>query len=185
MGRDMPASPRPPRKIRYVDESIQKGLLVALVLLEVALAGASVWLLNRQLNAVIDDNLYRIHMADAEPMFAQLLHQAALVLGTFIAVNIAALLAADRIWSRHVNGVVRSLMHLVAKTGRMDFSADPEPGDRHETLHLASAWRARERARLAAIRDLVTQLDGRTKVDDDPVEIRGALERLRKLLPEY
>lgn len=179
----MPAPPRHTRKIHYVDESIQRAMLVALVMLEVTLACAAVWLLHWRLNAVIDENLFRIHLAESEPMLAQLLHHTAVVLGIFIAVNAAALLAADWIWRRHVNSVVRSLMILVGKTARLDLSADPAPGNAHETLPLASAWRARERARLAAIRDLVTKPDPEIKLNDGPSETRAILEKLAKQLP--
>lgn len=171
------------RKIYYVDERIQKWLLVALVVLEVALAGAAVGALNWYLTGIIEENLYRVHLAEAEPLFDQLMHGAFKMLGMFILFNVIALLAADVIWRHYVSSVVRDFMVLIGKTGELDFSADPEAAHGHEVLALARMWRARERDRLAAIRGQLAQLDREVSARSDPRSIRGVLDKLNELLP--
>lgn len=170
------------RKIHYVDAALQKWLLVALVMLETGLVGASVWLLRRHLNAVIEDNLYRMHVAAAAPMMTQLMHEAFLVLGLFVIVNVIALLVAHGIWHRYVYSVLRDFMALVGKTARLDFSPDPDSDRRHEVLALAGTWRARERARLAAIREHLTRLDAGVSGGSPPQSVRNTLDGLNELL---
>lgn len=177
-----PADPRRARRIHYVDERIQKWLLVALVVLEVALAGAAVAVLDWRLSGVIEDNLYRVHLAEAEPLLGQLTLAAVNVLGVFVAVNAIAVLAADAIWRYYVNSVVHDFMALIGKTGDLDFSPDPE-ATRHEVLALAAAWRARERARLAEIRVQVGRLDAGVSAGADSRSMQEALNRLHELLP--
>lgn len=177
-----PADVRRTRRIHYVDERIQKWLLVALVVLEVTLAGAAVAVLDWRLNGVIEDNLYRVHLAEAEPLLGQLALAAFNVLGVFVVANVIALLAADVIWRYYVSSVVRDFMALIGKTRELDFSPDPD-ATRHEVVALAAAWRARERARLAAIRKQVEWLDAGVSAGSDLRSMQDALNSLHELLP--
>lgn len=176
------ADARRARRIHYVDERIQKWLLVALVVLEVILAGAAVVVLDWRLSGVIERNLYRVHLAEAEPLLGQLTLAAVYVLVAFVAVNVVAVLAADAIWRYYVNSVVHDFMVMIGKTGELDFSPDPE-ATRHEVLALAAAWRVRERARLVAIRVQVGRLDAGVSAISDPWRMHDALNRLDELLP--
>lgn len=178
-----PAKARHARRIHYVDERIQKWLLVALVIMEAALAGAAVGVLNWHLTGVIEENLYRVHLAEAQPLFDQLLQGALKVLGMFILINGVALLAADAIWRHYVSSVVHDLMALIGRTGELDFSPDPETAHGHEVLALARTWRARERARLAAIREQLVRLEREVSARSDPRGIRAPLDLLDELLP--
>ena len=54
------------RKIHYIDHVLQKRLLVALVLLEIIIVSAAGALLYYRLNAIVEENLYRIHF-DSQP----------------------------------------------------------------------------------------------------------------------
>ena len=177
-----PAVARHVRRIHYVDERIQKWLLVALVVLEVTLAGAAVAVLDWRLSGVIEDNLYRVHLAEAEPLLGQLALAAFNVLGVFVAANVIALLAADVIWRYYVSSVVRDFMTLIGKTRELDFSPDPE-ATRHEVVALAAAWRARERARLAAIREQAEWLGAGVSAGSDLRGMQDALNSLHELLP--
>lgn len=169
------------RKIHYVDESIQKWLLMALVVLETALAATLVWFAHWRLHEVIEQNLYRVHVV-ATPLLIQLLQEASLVLGAFLVVNVLALLAAQGIWGRYVNSVRRDFTALIGKTARLDFSPDLRVAHRHEVLDLAGSWRARERTRLAAIRQHIAQLEAEISAGGDPASLRAALNRLNELL---
>jgi len=177
------ANARHRRKIHYVDERIQKWLLVALVVMEAALAAAAVGVLNWHLAGVIEENLYRVHLHAPGPLFDQLMQGAQKVLGMFILINVIALLLADAIWRHHVNCVVNDFMALTGKTGDLDFSADPETAHSHEVLALARAWRARERVRLAAIREQLVRLEGEVSAQSDPRRIQELLDNLKELLP--
>lgn len=178
----VPRDERSRRSLHYVDQRIQKWMLVALVVLEVTLAAAAVGALNWHLADIIEENLYRVHLGGAEPLFDQLLRGALKILGAFILINLIALLAADVIWRRHVRSVVHDFMALVGKTGELDFSSDPETAHAHEVIVLARSWRARERDRLAAIRGQLARLDGGLSARIDPRIVRQLLDRLHELL---
>jgi hypothetical protein len=170
------------RKIHYVDKTVQKWLLLALVILEAGLVAAMVWLMHWRLSQVIEDNLYRVHLAKAASMLHQLMQEASLLLGIFLLANVVALLVADGIWRRYVNSLLRSFMTLVGKTGRLDFSADPEVSGRHRLLELAATQRARERLRLGAIREQMAGLDAEASGAGDQRKVRELLDGLNRLV---
>ena len=181
-----PSSGRVPsthrRRMHYVDRSVQRSLLVAMVALEVVLVVAATWQLHWHLNELIEENLYRVHLADAGPTLTQLMPEAFGVLSVFVAVNVIALLIAEGIWSRHGNRVVRELSALIEKTHRLDFSGDGETHRQHEVLDKALAWRAGERARFVAIREQLAKLEAAAAGGKNLQEAGPALHDVRSLL---
>lgn len=178
------ASPRPAyrRRLHYVDSSIQRSLLLAMVALEVFLVAASTWLAHWYLNDLIEESLYRVHLAQTGPTLARLAEEGFAVLGLFALVNMIALMLAAGIWSYHENLVLQDFTGLIGKTRELDFSSDAETRRQHEVLALAVAWRTRERTRFAAIRDQVVKLEGAVSAAESAQEMRNAVERLNKLL---
>lgn len=175
------------RRIRYIDETLQKWLLVGLVVLEAGLVGGLAWLMRRQLNQTIEENLYRVHLAEAGSLLEQLLHQALPLLGIFLLANALALVLVHFVWRRYLNAMLRLFMALVGKTRRLDFSLDPHRTRyRYGLLTLTETQRAKERHRLAAIREQMGQLEAELSAAADPrtvQRIRQALDGLEPLLP--
>lgn len=181
----MTSSPHPVvhrRRIHYVDHVLQKWLVLALVALEIGLVAAMVWAMNLRLGQAIDENLYRVHLARATPILQQLWQEAALLLGIFIVANLIALFVADRIWSRFVDALLRDFMALVGKTGRLDFTPDPDLAGRHDALDLALRQRAQQRHRFAEIRDQLARLESLAAADGSAQEVRTAVDNLDRLL---
>lgn len=170
------------RKIHYVDKALQKWLLLALVILEAGLVVGMIWLMHWRLSQIIEDNLYRVHLAKAAPLLNELMHAAPLLLGVFMLANLIALLVADGIWSCYINSLLRRFMTLVGKTGRLDFSADPDMSGRHRLLDLAATQRAHVRLRLGAIREQMARLDAEVSGAGDPHKVREWLDSLNKLV---
>lgn len=171
------------RRIHYVDEAIQKGLLVGLVLLEIALAAGLAWLMYRRLSTVVEDSLYRIHLADAQPMVHLLLSESARLFGLFVLVNGVALVLVDMLWRRYVRGILAAFKLLMDKTARLDFSADPARQSRHVLLDLAQQQRDQDRARLVAINQRVAQLAQAQQAGDRPA-VQQALDALDQVIPQ-
>lgn len=174
------SSPQPhrhhSRKIHYVDHLLQKRLLIALVVLEVTLLCIAGAILYTSLNAIVDENLYRIHFADQPSMFSVLLKESLLILGGLVAANLVALFVADRIWSHYVNGIMQTLRDLLSRTRDLDLRPDVEAPYRHKVLELALAWRQVERTRNLALRDLSDRaeaLAGQQPIAED--ELRRCL----------
>ncbi|MFI4939958.1 MAG: hypothetical protein ACHP7O_06405 [Burkholderiales bacterium] len=180
------------RKTRYVDEIFQKFLLIGLVVLEAGLAAGLAWTMYRHMNRIIEENLYRVHLAEAAPMMSQLVHEALILLGIFFVVNLLALVAVDFIWRRHIYSILRQFMTLMGKSYRLDFTADPKISDRHQILDLAGFHREQDRVRLAAIRDRLAMLEttllaaresSAIHAIHETHEIHDALKALDALLP--
>lgn len=170
------------RKIHYVDESIQQALLVGLVVLEVALVAGLSWLMWQHLNAIVEDNLYRIHLAEAQPILNQLLQEAARLLGIFVAVNAVALVLVHLLWQRHVRSILVAFGRLMAKTRALDFSADAPLQQRHQLLDLTGAQRDADRQRLITVRSLVQRLP--TDPGADAAVVAPLLAALDEAIPK-
>jgi len=171
------------RRIHYVDESIQKGLLVGLVLLEMALAAGLAWLMYRHLSAVVEDNLYIIHMAEAKPLATELLHAALKLFGLFVLVNVVALVAVDVLWRRYVDGILSDFGGLMRKTAQLDFSADAPLQRRHQLLDLAEQQRSQDRARLTAVHAASQRLIEAQQAGDGAA-VQQALKALDEAIPQ-
>ena len=137
-----------------------------------------------RLNQTIEQNLFRAHLADASSLLSQLLHESLPLLGIFILANALAIVLAQVIWHRYVNAMLIQFMALVEKTQQLDFSPDPEEmKHRYELLTLAEIQRTKERQRLAAIREQISNLEAEVSVSANPPSIRQALNSLENLLP--
>ena len=171
------------RQIHYVDKSIQRSLLIALVALEVILVCVSTWVAYWHLNTLIEDSLYRVHLVQTGPILMRLVTNGFAVLGLFALVNLLALMLAQRIWSRHENLVLNSFTDLIDKTRQLDFSSDLANTPQHEVLALAITWRTRERTRFTAIRDQVNKLEAAASVETSSSSLPPILKTLHRLLP--
>jgi len=171
------------RSLHYVDRSVQRSLLVAMVALEAVLVAASTWFVYWRLSDMLEEGLYRVHLAPAGPALTALAQEGYSVLGVFAVLNVLALLLAEGIWSRHENAVLRDFAARIGQTRALDFSGDAKSPRRHEVLELVVAWRAAERTRFAAIREQVGKLDAAVAAGVSARELRMSVERLNLLLP--
>lgn len=171
-------------KIHYVDEALQKFLLIGLVVLETGLAAGLAWMMFWRLNQIIEDNLYRVHLADAVPMLAQLMHEALIMLGIFSAANLIALVVVHFVWRRYVYSILNLFKLLMGKTYHLNFTADPEVSDRHQVLDLAETQRDQDRIRLTAIREQLSRLEPAMLTANDGHAIHDVLKALDELLPQ-
>jgi hypothetical protein len=177
--------PHHQRKIHYIDERVQKALLIALVLIEAVLVLGLCWILYRQLNQTVELNLYRIHLAGTEPLLDQLLHAALPLLAVFLLVNVIASGLVYWVWRRHMNAMLGEFKALVGKTRQLDFSPDAELSPyRHELLTLSAALRARERQRFSSIREQAASLGAEPAGSTDANRVCGALANIEALLPK-
>lgn len=174
----------PRRKIHYVDETLQKFFLTGLVLLEAGLAAGLTWLMWQHLNQVVDDNLYRVHLADAAPILLQLARQALVLLGIFFAVNVLALVLVDLVWRAYVNTILRHFMHLMGKTAALDFTRDAPNPQRHQVLDLAESQRDKERQRLTEIRTRLSLLPSAPLAPENAHYVADAVHAAKRLLPQ-
>lgn len=170
------------RRLLYVDSSVQRSLLLAMMVLEVALVATSIWLAHWRLGHFIDNSMYRMHAAQEGLTLVRLAQEGFPVLVLFVVVNMLALTLVAGLWSARENLVLQDFIKLMEKTRELDFSADPEPRRQHEVLKLATAWRALERARFAALREQLANLEDARPSHQSLQNLRVALTRLNQLL---
>lgn len=154
-----PKRPGCRRRARYVDRAIQRPLLLAVTALEVVLVMASVWFIHWRLTHYIDDSMYRMHALEAALSLNRLALEVLPVLALFGAFNLLVLTLIAALWSAYENRALQRLMSLMAKTTELDFSADPVEHRQLQVLSLVAIWRARDRARFAAIRNQLEQVE--------------------------
>jgi len=175
----------PRRKIRYVDQALQRRLLFVLVASEVLLVSVGLWVLYGHLSEVVNQNLYRVHQSGSQPMFTLLLRETLVMLAGLVAANLVLLVIADRLWAGYVNSILRPFSELIARTGVLDFKEDAPPARQHPVLDLARDWRVRERVRYQAVRNEIMSIDVGADFSSPEERERSlaALQRLRQLLP--
>lgn len=178
-----PASVR--RRTVYVDGTIQKWLLIALVTFEIALVSGALWLLYVQLNNMVEANLYRIHFSGEANIDPALLRNMLLGLGGLVAINIAVLLVVDWFWTRHINSILQPLIKLLNKVEVLDFSEDEPVEKSHKVVEFAHVWRNNERQRLFKLRAEIAKLDVSADTSSPQAKERkqATLESILKLLP--
>ncbi len=168
------------RRIRLVDDVLQKWLLVALVVMEAVVVALAIWALYRALGAIVDANMYRIHFADNDSMWPLLVSEGMRVLGGMLLVNLVALIIADRIWAYYVYGILRNLGRLMDASGRLDFTDHHPIFFHHAVLDQAFAWRRSEAAHLSSVRARVELLPAQLpELAQDRAALAALLARLR------
>ena len=179
-----PPSPAFKRRTVYVDGAVQKWLLIALVTLEVLLISGALWILYLQLNELLEANLYRSHFSDKPHIYPLLFKNALIGLGGLVVINIVVLWIADRLWSRHVNSILRPVFEMLRKVESLDFCEDAIPAASHRVIGLAYRWRKTERERLLKLRAEIARL-AVTDVSSaaNKERIRAELVAICKLLP--
>lgn len=171
------------RRIVLVDHAIQTSLLVALVILETLVAAFAIWHLYGTMGAIIDDNLYRIHITNEADLVAQLFHEGLRVLGWMLVANLVALMVADRLWSMYVNSILRRLERVMTCAQKLDFSVQAAMSVQHDVLEQAGAWRDSAVDQLLAARQSIAQLPPElAAASQDRVVSKTLLLNLKQLI---
>lgn len=156
------------RSIQYIDQALQKWLLVALVALEVLILAGAGAILYFRLDALVEESLYRVHLAGQPSMLSVLLEESLLIVVGLIAINLFALFVADRVWARHVRGILVALRKLLTSVRNLDLreEAVAEILPKHEVLRVGLTWHRAERARHLALGESIAALERMAKQPD-------------------
>lgn len=175
------------RRIIYVDDKVQKGLLIALVTLEVLLIAGTLWMLYVQMGEVVDANLYRVHFSDKPNIYPLLLKTALVGVIGLIAINVLVLWVAGWVWARHVDSILKPFRELIGKVEALDFSEDAAIAIPHKVVDLALAWRHSKRQDMLRLRREIARLDELGDLSDAGAQqrARALLEAIREQLPNW
>ncbi|HEC16444.1 MAG TPA: hypothetical protein ENI99_07745 [Sedimenticola sp.] len=166
------------RRCHYVDVRIQGGLVAALVLFEAVVLGAAMLVLYYNLDQVIEEQLYRIHITPRDGMPVLVSELFALV-PYIIFANVAVVLCIDWAWSRYVNRIIEPLKERLRSAGSLDLRAMPAGNIRHEVLDKADAWVQEESRRYRKLQRLAAGLSA----EMDSADALAKIEQMRRLLP--
>lgn len=171
------------RRIVLVDHSIQNSLLLALVVMESVMALLAIWALYSAMGSIIDDNLYRIHLAKDADLVAELFHKGVVVLGWMLFANFLALIAADRLWALYVGGILRRLDKLMARAAALDFAPLENILVEHAVLVQATTWREAAFTQLIRMRQWQHYLPPQLPTAPEDVDgVRSALVKMQQVL---
>lgn len=169
------------RRIIYVDDQIQKGLLIALVTLEVLLIASTLWILYVQMSEVVDANLYRIHFSQKPNIYPLLLKTIMFGLIGLITVNVLMLWVVGWVWARHVDSILIPFRRLVSKVEALDFREDEPISIPHKVVELALAWRQSKRQHMLKLRQEISSLDEYENAPDALILKQSKLETIKNL----
>lgn len=161
------------RSIRYIDVQLQRWLMLALVLLELLILVVGVGYLYFGFNAILEARLYSIHLPEGGGVQPEIL-LIIKVVGAMFLVNIVALVIADQLWRRQVNGVLMGFRESSRRIGGLDFR-DTGSAGHHELTILTQQWREQERAHWLRLEAEIVSLDS-----SDGARVSGALLRLKQ-----
>ncbi len=156
----MTFEPLPPsqRRRRLVDHQLQTSLVVALVLAQVALVAACVWLLHAHLSALLDADTYRVHFP-APPKGDAFRTEAVRLLVGFALANLLIVVLVELAWTAGVRRLLRQYRVLLQRTQEYDFTPDAQVLGAHRLLKLVLRWREVERVRLLGLRQCLVALE--------------------------
>ena len=173
------------RRQHLIDKKVQGQFLTALVIIEVLIFALGMMMVYQDMQAVMEDNLYRVHqhVQGGRPL---LLKQLLLTVPWIIGVNIVLLIIADRIWQRNVQVIVAELQAVLEKVRKLDLRGYHVHGDQHEVLQQAEHWFGVERERYHQLHTGVHQLPEQLEDSDQHgvTQLRNQLNALREHLPK-
>ena len=173
------------RKQFYTDQTIQGYLLAGFIAIELLLVGLMMWLMYAEVSDIIDDHLFRVHPAQ-HGAWPELFSVLAMVLGSFLIINLLVLYLAHHTWSRYVNKTVSHFSSLLDRLSERDFDGPDVKAERpHPVAGLMEVWYQKEKARNQGIVALLEQLSEFEQSDlpaNDRQAIRGIVSEYRQLL---
>jgi len=181
----MPKATHVKRRTIYLDDKIQKGLLVALVTLEILLIAGTLWMLYVQMSEIVDADLYRVQFSGKPNIYPLLLKTALIGVTGLIVINILVLWVAGWVWTRYIDSILKPFRNLIGKVEALDFREDAPLDIPHEVVSLALAWRLSRRQDLLKLRQEITRLGELGDLSDAAVraQARLSLEAIKELLP--
>lgn len=162
------------RRRKLLDLRLQGGLLVALVVLELAMLIVGMLYLYVQFSAAIEANLFTIHRTARVALLPVFLEEMAKVVVTMGVINTLALLLANHLWVGHIRQVLSAFRARLQRIEALNLRrAGTNEPVRHEVITLLDQWRQREGIRAQQIDALLAQLPGA----DEPLDA-DALKQL-------
>ena len=171
------------RRIKFIDERLQRNLLIALVMLEVLLVVIAVLYINHGFREIIESRLYSIHPAGSAAVSAETWLISKAVLGLLLA-NLLVLMLADTLWRRQTKQLLDELRASSARMHVLDLRdvGGGEPPADHQLLNLLNRWQAKERKIWSEVHQALLEIDPASpaeSLNDQLMQMKRLLETRR------
>lgn len=164
------------RHIHYINPAIQNRLIISFIAFEVILVAIALFVFYLDINGIVEDNLYRIHVSTTSNVELFLISLLKVICGLLI-VNLITASIIVWLWRRYVNSIIEPLEMLVETINRLDFSHQIEVSQKHDVLINMKHWYDQEKETYEKIRKLLAKI----KDTPDPASDKQNIEYLREI----
>lgn len=169
------------RRQYYTDQKLQGYLLVVLISVQLVLVSVLLYFLHGDINALIEENIYRVHSKEASS-WPDIFRLLAITMSMFLLINIFLLYLAHTAWSRYIKGTISQFSSILDRIVNRDFKDPPlslESG--HQMMQLAQQWWSKEQLRR---RDMDTLLQQLSEYKNKNIQ-QNELMQMQKVLQDY
>jgi len=145
------------RHIHYINPAIQNRLIIGFIVFEVVLVTFMLYVFYMDINGIVEDNLYRIHVNKTTNIELFLTHLFKVV-GVLLIVNILTASIVVWWWRHYINSIVEPLERLIKAITKLDLSWGVDVSHKHEVMINMNKWYAKEKETYQNIRKLVGEI---------------------------
>lgn len=169
------SSGRPRRRRYLIDHELQLLPAVLLLLMQGLILGVAVAVLYQEVSAVLEAQLYRIHVYNPLPVIEIVAPPLLKVLAGVVIAECTVVLIAESLWCRHVSMVIAHLRNALDRIGSLNFGAARVSRTTHDLHERIEDWRLSLQSRHLALAELL-------KLLDDPDQREMAVAAIVRLL---
>jgi hypothetical protein len=173
------------RRQYFTDQKLQGYLLAALIAIEVMLVGVLLLVLYADVNAIIEQQIYRIHGIE-DDSWPQIFRLVAVSMSLFLVVNIVILYLAHSVWSRYIKATIIEFSSVLDQIIQHDFQTPlSSVSVSHQMMEMVRQWFKKEQRRNTEIDEMLEQLSGcedRELNANERERLKAILQRYRQVL---
>lgn len=177
-------SPNNLRRRHYVDYQIQRGMIICLIVLEVALLFWALLFLYQGFSQSVTDQLYQVHGNISRNDESIFLHLVLRILVGLLFANIVALIVADFVWDQYIRWILRDFHTALKSIATLNFRHRPSSEGSHKVIDLLDKWRSREQTIWQEVKRLTERIEAAQESNLDVTQVKLQVKTLNKYL-EY
>ena len=174
------------RRIQYIDPTIQRKVIIGLIVFELILVGAGLVYLYHAFNEIIEHRLYSIHPAKTSD--ASLLTKEILITsGVIFMINVPFILLVVSLWADNLRNILRPYSRAMANLALLDFRKSSYSETDHPLVHAIHQLFRKGRGRHLKIREQIKSLDhsfSNIEKSDDEKPLKKQVDDLLSIIGE-
>jgi len=166
------------RHIHYINPSIQKHLMISLMVAELILISLTVFWLYIDMDKLIANNMFRIHIQNTQSA-EFIINRLTKVAFILLLVNSLVASAIVWYWKNYIRQIIAPLEDVSDSILQLNFTTTPRISIPHETGEIATQWLQREKNQFVKIRQYIAKMN-----TEDPASLSKALDECRCLIEQ-